>query len=702
MDLPAGQLEWLETSRFGSFALGCVDRRLRRKYHTLLTAREPGRGDPWSVLAEVRERLIAPLGLGDEACDGAHERSEEALLCDPLGGELARGELVSFSSSPSCVHRYRALGLTIERTLSFGQRDQLELRYRITGVRGPCVLTLEPLLRCRALHALTFENPFLDGSLVAVDARAGARERNDAEGEFVMQPYAGMPQISFRIDGAAARLVLAGRWLTDVFYPWEVARGYEAREHLFSPGHFAIELRADAELTLAVGLVTSLEPVRARFDSLPRPPESTSAHERHSPERAGTDERRDAKRPSLEQALERALSQFAMQSRSSMHTLVAGYPWFEPRGRDTLIALPGLYLAQRDFELVAAMLEDLLSARVHGLVPHVLRDEPDAGPDGGSADVSLWFIRTVQWLGAQAGPERVERFMPAVCELLEALADGHGARARFDHGVGVWSERGPWTLTWMDAVQDGWPVTARAGYAVEVDALAYNAARFACAWGERHRSRFARAFRTRLRGAEAEFARRYWDDTRGYLADAHDGARPDPALRPNQLFALGLPYRPLPVSLGRSALTAVRRELLVPAGLRSLSPHHPAYRSHYEGSSRARELASHQGTVWPWLLGIYADAVCALRGRAALEVQLTSMRAFFAQHLDDEGCIGQVAELFSGAPPHVADGAPAYACSVAELYRALCVAEAELRPERSPRPARAQPSRATTTHETSP
>ena len=123
----------------------------------------------------------------------------------------------------------------------------------------------------------------------------------------------------------------------------------------------------------------------------------------------------------------------------------------------------------------------------------------------------------------------------------------------------------------MDARVDARPVTPRAGYAVEIDALAYNAVRFACAWADDKRPGFARTFRNRLRNAEGEFVARYWDDARGYLADSHDGERPDPRLRPNQLWALALPHRPLSTAMALSTLRAVTRELWTPVGLRTLS-----------------------------------------------------------------------------------------------------------------------------------
>jgi predicted glycogen debranching enzyme len=628
MQAPSGSLEWLCTNRLGSFALGCADRRLRRKYHSLLTVREPGAGGPWNVLAEVHEHLRV--------------QDREELLCDSVYGSIQSAELASFSGLPSAVHTYRTGGLEIERTVRLAaDHDQVELSYRVRGVRAPVSLGLSPLLRCRPLHELTRENPFLDGSLTR-DGR-----------EIRMLPYWGMPGLAFAVHGAPFQLDERGHWYSGVHYAWESERGYEAHEDLFSPGTFWLSLERDADLVFVVGVSHTVDvetapakPARKASSRSSRPPEN------------------------LASKLERAAASFPASTHKGAVAVIAGYPWYGPRSRDTLIALPGLHLASSDFERSAGMLDSLLAARVGGLIPNVPALAGELA-NTASADASLLFVRMVQWLAEREGEDKVARFMPAVCELLEALADASEPRMRLDDGVGVWTERGPWALTWMDSVVDGWPVTPRAGYAIELDALAYNAARFALEWAEGNDGSFARAFKARLTGAEARFMARYWDDQRGYLADSHDGRHPDGSLRPNQLWALALPqeYRLVPQAAARSALEAVTRELLTPAGLRTLSPRDPAYRGQLGSTPGERERACHQGSVWPWLLGVYADAVSITLGQAELAPLFEPVQAFFARHLEQQGCIGQVSELFAGDAPHAADGAPAHALAVAELYR---------------------------------
>jgi predicted glycogen debranching enzyme len=636
MQAPSGSLEWLCTNRHGSFALGCGDRRLRRKYHGLLNVRDPGHGGPWSVLAEVHETLWFDDHTSELLCDALYGVLQPAELREFRGASEVQAGLADRSRGQA-THSYRTRGIDIERSVRLSPaHDQAELSYRVRGVQAPVRLSLSPILRCRPLHDLTHENPFLDGAL------------SSEAGEVRMHPYAGMPGLAFAVRGAEARLEERGTWYPNVHYPWEAERGYEASEDLFSPGSFTVELAGDGEFTFVVALDHCVAPEPAPKRTSERPAKPADV---------------------LRSKLERAAGQFLVHGRDGSTAITAGFPWFGPWSRDTLIALPGFHLVWNDFERSAAVLDSLLKARVQGLIPNIPALAGETA-NTSSVDATLLFVRAVQWLGQQEGEDRVARFMPAVCELLEALAEARDPRMRLDEGIGVWTVRGPWALTWMDAMLDGQPVTPRAGYAVEIDALAYNAAMFALGWAEANRATFARAFKPRLRDAEGRFMRRYWDETRGTLADTHDGHRADPALRPNQLWALALPHRLVPPAQARSALDAITTHLLTPAGLRTVAPHDPAYRGHYGGSQRERDRAYHQGTVWPWLLGLYADAVLATRGADPLPALLAPCFDFFARHIDGEGCVGQVGEVFSGDAPHAPGGAPAQAWSVSELLRA--------------------------------
>jgi predicted glycogen debranching enzyme len=667
-----GQLEWLESNLLGSFCFACVDRKLRRKYHALLIVRDPGRGDAWNLLAETRESL----SLG----------AESFVLADPLTEERDQA-LVGFSAYPHATHRYRVslfsprastgrgpapsdAVIDIERSVRLGARDQVEIRYRVRNVPeqtgAPLRLTIEPLLRCRPLHQLTQENPFLDGTCVKLGD------------EVRMLPYAGMPAIALRVYGAHASFEEQGMWLPAPAYAWEAARGYAASESLFSPGRFTITLSHDTELTFVVGLHRVEAPVAASVEATARREQSASTRTQAEFGSTGRSEVLLARGPArfdsavnviTTEPLARAAAQFFACSANHQSAIIAGYPWLSVQSHAALSALPGVYLATGSWQNAEQVLSYLAASRVHGLIA---KSPAFAGrqADEPSVEASLLFASTVQWFKAELGEERVASFMPVVCELLEAIAEGADPRVRFDRGIGIYSEPGPYALTWMDAMIDGQPVTPRAGYAVDLDALAYNALHFACAWADDKRPGFARTFRNRMRNAEGEFVRRYWDDARGYLADAHDGQRADSRLRPNQLWALALPHRPISNAMAHAALHAVTRDLWTPLGLRTLSPQDPDYRGHYGGDQTTRDRAHHQGSVFPWLTGIYADAMLLTLGRAALIQQLAPILLRINEHIESEACLGQVSELFDGAAPHQAGGAPASVLGAAELYRA--------------------------------
>ncbi|HVE11969.1 MAG TPA: amylo-alpha-1,6-glucosidase, partial [Elusimicrobiota bacterium] len=298
-----------------------------------------------------------------------------------------------------------------------------------------------------------------------------------------------------------------------------------------------------------------------------------------------------------------------------------------------------------------------------------------------TADATLWFFHALgRYLEASGDWTTVSGLLPQ----LEEIVAHHIAGTRF--GIGVDPRDGllrqgdeALPLTWMDARVQGWVVTPRRGKAVEINALWYNALRLLEDW-QRRAERGARADET-ARAAErarTSFNARFWNPRRSCLFDVLDGDPAEAELnRPNQLFAFTLPYPVLERERWEPVLDAVRRELLTPLGLRSLSPGAPQYKSRYDGDLRARDAAYHQGTVWSWLIGPYVDACLRVRpddaagARKALEA--------FLPHLDD-ACAGQVSEVFDAEPPFTPRGCVAQAWGVAELLRAWVKTEIKAAP----------------------
>jgi predicted glycogen debranching enzyme len=236
-----------------------------------------------------------------------------------------------------------------------------------------------------------------------------------------------------------------------------------------------------------------------------------------------------------------------------------------------------------------------------------------------------------------------------------------------DNGL-LWSGEPGKAVTWMDAIVNGKPVTPRIGYAVEINALWYNAVMFALELaGENRQTSFVKTWEGWPEKFRNAFKETFWNEEKGYLADYVAGDYKDWAVRPNMLFAVSLPYSPVDLHIQGSVLNFVQQELLTPRGLRSLSPKNKAYKGTYCGNQEERDQAYHQGTVWPWLLGAFAEAQLKLYGKKTAK-SIQSLFEGFEEVMTEAG-IGTISEVYDGDPPYKAGGAISQAWNIAELLR---------------------------------
>ncbi|MGK5089341.1 amylo-alpha-1,6-glucosidase [Bdellovibrionota bacterium FG-2] len=630
-----GQLEWLQTNQTGSFAMSCVDRIPRRKYHSLLTIREPGFGEPLHAISEVAETFqTQPDAQGVRETFFLHSFNFEAQI-HPHGFT----HLEKFSYVPRPVWRYRVGEVQIERTLELDpNQDITRITYAFSGITKPSTLTLEPLITCRPWHRTTKHNPFLDGCV---------QYENDGVS---LQPYSPLPRLYFKVSGKPSVFNMGGRWLKNVFYSIENERGYPATDDLFGPGSFQVQIDTDCEITLHCGaqeLSTSLPTKEKKL------------------------------RPSFsEPALKRAASQFLITKKSGHHSVIAGYPWFEDWDRDTLLSLPGLCLATGRFKHAKSVLSELGARYQKQLIPNA--PTISGIPQNLMIDAPLLFIRAVQLLGEATDIKQIHSLMPAVISILNSFKNGMDPRIEVRPGAGFFVTAGPYAATWMDVVWNGKPLTPRHGFAVDLNALFYNAVHFAMDWAQHNHTDptaapFIKNWSPILDGAKHAFMKRFWSEDHGYLADTNSSDEEqdaDLSLRPNQLWAIALKYSAVPAKEAGRMLEKIRSELLTPVGLRTLSSHDIRYRGHYSGDPEHRDHAYHQGTVWPWLIGIYADAVTNIQGPEKMRKDLTPVLERLGLHFAEEGCLGQISEVFDGDTPHTPNGTPAQAWSVAEVLRA--------------------------------
>ncbi|MGB5349636.1 MAG: amylo-alpha-1,6-glucosidase, partial [Polyangiales bacterium] len=586
--------------------------------------REPGVGEPLNMVAEVEEWLE----VGDERV--ALHSYNWGNTVEPNGVDY----LNRFEPLPRWSYEFGGVTFTRELWLE-DDADAVWIRYTIEGLTEPADLRLRPLIRCRPLHALAVANPFMNGEL---DIEDGESLR------VAMHPYKNVPALITSLHGAPGVFRPDGHWYEGVHYDWERERGYDDAEDLFTPGEFRLELEHDGAFCIRLG---------------------TTQAASHEPQVLSSVL---GSRRSFVQELDDAADAYLVELSGGRTGIIAGYPWFGEWGRDSLIALPGLCLARNEVDKALAILESLADRLVNGLVPNTPQSG-DVSANTESIDASLLFIRATALTAKRTRSRRITALQQVCLDLIERIAEGADPRVHVDAQGFLFVDHGPWALTWMDALLDGWPVTPRQGYAVDLNALWLFGLTTALRWAKKLRPAFVEKWGETAKKLSDHFEEKFWLQDQGFLTDTHDGNHPDGQLRPNQLWALSLPGISIDKAHKMRALAAVREKLLTRVGLRTLSPDDPSYQPFYRGGQSERDRAYHQGTVWPWLLGLYADAVEAVEGPQAAAEEMMPVLAALSAHLRTEGCIGQISEVFDGDAPHRPGGAPAQAWSVAEVLR---------------------------------
>ena len=632
---PALRREWLVTNGLGGYASGTVAGVATRRYHGLLVAALTPPVDRTVLVGGLVEWLTVdgePLALhAHEYADGTiDQHGYRRLESFRLDGMLP-------------VWRHVAGEVAIEKRvwMEYGANTTY-VRYTVVRGSRPVDVEVVPLVTRRDHHALAGEGAGIP------DGEPGLRVLSSGGTEASM-----------------------GTWFRGFRHREEEARGLDARSDLYAACAYRVTIAPGESwtLTLTSEAVDPSDPEASLAAALVR---QATLLERAT---AG-----DAPLPIRQLVL--AADQFIVDRPIPLpggtgtepgRTIVAGYPWFNDWGRDTMIALPGLTLATGRPDQAATILRAFARFVRDGLLPNNFPDGSGEDPGYNTVDASLWYPLAVRAHAEATGSrDLIDELLPT----LRSILDHHVAGTRF--GIGVDPSDGLLRagedgvqLTWMDARVGDRVITPRIGKPVEIQALWINALRTVGGWlaGSTDPADRAagHAYVDLADRATASFRARFWRADRGHLADVIDGPDGDDwSLRPNQLLALSLPYPLVEGPIARSVLDAVGRELVTSFGLRSLAPSDPAYRSRFQGPPPERDGAYHQGTVWSWLLGPWVDAVVRVTGDRDLA---RSYLEPIAHHLADAG-LGTVSECFEPAPPHEARACIAQAWGVAEILRA--------------------------------
>jgi predicted glycogen debranching enzyme len=639
--------EWLETNGLGDYASSTIPCCNTRKYHGLLVANLANPEGRHVLLSTLEESLIA------------HER-EFMISCRkhpgvyyPHGWEY----LDEMNATPWPAFEFRFGEYRLTREILMPNKKKITLfRYTITGPSAKnkaekFILAVKPLLAYRNFHELTRSNMNLQ--VKAFPCAKG----------FMVQPYNSMPRF-YAQTNATHKFYPSPDWCLNVEYLVEQERGFPYQEDLFLPGCMEIEINVGKPVILA-----------ASTEELTSPLENLWRNEAGRRTKRGNAALSAMPGNSALMAhLSEAGEAFMITTPHDNPAILAGYHWFEAWGRDSMISLPGLTFCAGKNKEGLALLAAVGASAKNGLIPNWFH------PDGvnhayNSIDASLWYIWAVQQM--QEWTQGNENFVrntcwPVIKNIIDAFMSGAIPTVFTDSKGMLHAGSRDTQLTWMDATVDGQPVTPRYGCPVEINALWYNALAYADhlagLYGESKRRN--KELLERLREA---FFERFWvKSENGYLADVWREDYVDTSLRPNQIFAVSLPYPVLAEEWQQSVVERVRSALITQFGLRTLSPDDPAFCRTYFGNARSRDSAYHQGTVWPWPLGAFGEAVLRTSWdmESAVDSLLTTISPLFAKHVYRAG-LGSISEIFDATPPHYPGGCIAQAWSVAELLRLL-------------------------------
>lgn len=627
------QYEWLETNGLGGYASSTIIGTHTRRYHGLLVAALAPPVGRTVLLSKMDETLFVN---GREFELGANKYQGTVF---PNGYIFQQ----KFQQEWFPEFYYEVQGIRLKKTIVavHGENTTLVL-YEVLSADQHFRMNLLPLIANRDYHHLGHQQSLYGRQAIMEADVLCYRKDLNSPNCYISAPH--------------AQFVAHDDWYYRLEFPIEQYRGLDAQEDLFSPGSISVELEAGSRF----GMIVSTENPRGRDPWAMM--EVERERRRELVDKSGFDE------PMLKQ-LVKAADQFIVQRSESLKTIIAGYHWFSDWGRDSMIALPGLCLATGREEDAEKILHAFAEAVSEGMLPNRF---PDSGeePEYNTIDATLWFFVAVyKYLQAtKVKSQDLAVFLPIMADILDWHKGGTRYNIHMDKDSLLSGGIDGVQLTWMDAKVDDWVVTPRIGKAVEINALWYNAwAIYAWMRNQNGEKEIAQTAQEQAKEIKKQFVKQFWNEETECLFDLINGEFKDPQIRPNQLFAISLPFSLLSKSKAQKVLVKIERELFTPVGLRSLSPQSPDFEGHYGGDQYRRDGAYHQGTVWGWLIGPYLDSVVRTRGSLG-RAQARSVVKTLEEQLYKDG-IGTLSEIYDGNAPWNARGCVAQAWSVSEVLR---------------------------------
>ncbi|MCM1377445.1 MAG: amylo-alpha-1,6-glucosidase [Clostridium sp.] len=619
--------EMLRTNKSGAYHCTTIVGCNTRKQHGLLVIPIPEMDDKAHILLSSLDETViqhgAPFNLG------LHQYGDNVF--SPNGHKYIRE--FSCESVPTVTYRVGGVILTKEKVF-ISHENRILIKYQLRDAHSATKLQFRPFLAFRNANDLCMENRQINTAV------------RDIPNGIATCLYEGYPELFMQFN-KEVRWVNDGHWYKGIEYYKDRDRGIPYKEDLWVPGYFEVDIKKGETLIFSA----------STFECNPKDFEATYEEELKT----------RTCRTSFYNCLKNAAQQFYLK-KSSGEYIMAGYPWYNVRSRDELIAMPGCTLSIHRPEEYHRILKTFLEA---------LRKFIDSGKKDDTIheidlpDIPLWTIWAIQqYRRATTTKECREAYGEEILRLIEDIRTGRIVNLKLnDNGLlSTFGTKSP--VTWLSASLGGVPLIPRTGYIVEFNALWYNALCFAISMyeNERGKEEYVAELTELAEKVKESFISTFLNDY-GYLYDYVNGSYTDLEVRPNMVIAIGLEYCPLDRRQRRKVLDLATRELLTPKGLRSLSPKSWAYRPTYVGSPEERERTVHQGPARPWLFGFYADAYLKVFGFSGVSF-IERMLIGYEDEMT-EGCIGSLSEMYDGNPPYTGRGAVSTAKNVGEILRTI-------------------------------
>lgn len=616
--------ELLRTNRSGAYSCSTLVDCNTRKYHGLLVVPVPELDGDNHVLLSSLDCSVVQHGV--EFNLGIHKYQGNTY--SPNGHKYIRE--FDCNVVPTTLYRVGAVVLKKEAIFQMLE-DRILIRYTLVDGPAQTELRLRPFLAFRSVNDLCHENG------------VASREYKEVDGGIATSMYTSYPDLYMQLS-KKNDFIFTPDWYRGIEYPKELERGYAYQEDLYVPGYFQVALKKGESVVFAASTSKiKASTLKKLFEEeiAVRPPRDNFYH-----------------------TLISSAHQFYNHKKDGDY-IMAGYPWFYSRARDTFIALPGLTLAIEEIDKFELIMETAGKALNDFLIGKPLQyqiaeiDQPD---------VPLWAVWAIQQYARSVGREKCfEKYGDLLNNITRTIDDGKHPNL-YVNDNGLLSINGAErAMTWMNSSVYGRPVIPRSGFVVEINALWYNALKFVASMAEKRGDTEAQEI---LEAKAAKVKSSFHDvfvNQYGYLWDYVDNGNANFEVRPNMIFAVALDYSPLETPEQKSVIDYCTRELLTPKGLRTLSPKSGSYNPNYLGTQNQRDLSYHQGTAWPWLGCFYMEAVLKIHKRSRLSFVHRQMIGF-----EDEmfyHAIGTMPELFDGNPPFSGRGGSAFAMNVAALLR---------------------------------